>query len=65
MANMIIGNTATIFSNKGMVIEITPPNLCIGSNLSFDVGGSNTVCVPFNRDDGTLLLEVNIALRNV
>lgn len=63
MANMVMGNTATIFSNRGTLIEITHPNLCIGENMRFDVGGLKNVCVPFNRDDGSLLLEVNIALR--
>ncbi len=28
LGNMIMGNAATIFSTKGIVIDITPPTVC-------------------------------------
>ena len=33
LSNMIMGNTATIFSTQGKLIDITPPISMIGSNL--------------------------------
>ncbi len=30
LGNMIMGNAATIFSTKGIVIDITPPTVCRG-----------------------------------
>lgn len=63
LANMILGNAATILSTNGISIDITPPNLVIGSNLSFTVSDSKTVCVPLDNDDGTTLIDLNIAIR--
>lgn len=36
LSNMIMGNTATIFSTKGIVVDITTPVACRGSQM--DVG---------------------------
>lgn len=63
MSNMILGNAATIFSTKGTTVDITPPNLCIGSNLSFTVSDSKTICVPLEYEDGETLMELNIAIK--
>lgn len=63
LANMILGNAATIFSTKGISVDITPPNLVMGSNLSFSVSDSKTICVPLDNDDGTTLIELNIAMK--
>lgn len=63
MSNMILGNAATIFSTKGITVDITPPNLCIGSNLSFTVSDSKTICVPIEYEDGKTLMELNIAIK--
>lgn len=63
MANMILGNAATIFSTKGITVDITPPNLVMGSNMSFTVSDSKTICVPLELEDGSSLLELNIAIK--
>lgn len=63
LGNMILGNAATIFSTKGIVVDITPPNLVIGNNLSFSVSDSKTICVPLNNEEGETLIELNIALK--
>ena len=34
LSNMIMGNTATIFSTQGKLIDITPPISMLGTNLS-------------------------------
>jgi chemotaxis protein CheX len=33
LSNMIMGNTATIFSTQGKIIDITPPIAMVGSDL--------------------------------
>jgi chemotaxis protein CheX len=63
LSNMILGNAATIFSTKGITVDITPPNLCVGSNMSFTVSDSKTICVPIDREDGSSLMELNIAMK--
>lgn len=63
LANMVLGNAATIFSTKGITLDITPPNLCLGSNLSFSVSDSKTICIPLTKEDGSTLLEVNVAVK--
>lgn len=64
LSNMILGNAATIFSTKGITVDITPPNVCIGSNLSFTVSDSKTICVPLEHEDGSILLELNVAIKS-
>lgn len=34
LSNMIMGNTATIFSTQGILMDITPPMSLFGSNLT-------------------------------
>jgi len=63
LANMILGNAATIFSTRDISVDITPPNLCLGSNMSFTVSDSKTICVPLELEDGSTLLELNIAIK--
>lgn len=33
LSNMILGNTATVFSTQGKIIDITPPISLVGNNL--------------------------------
>lgn len=33
LSNMIMGNTATVFSTQGILIDITPPMAVLGSNI--------------------------------
>ena len=46
LANMILGNTATILYNKGIGIEITPPTFLMGENLQISNSKMTTICVP-------------------
>lgn len=34
LSNMILGNTATVFSTQGVLIDITPPMAVLGSNVT-------------------------------
>jgi chemotaxis protein CheX len=61
LGNMIMGNTATIFSTKGIGIDITPPTLCTG-NVSFSNNYSQNICVPLHYDGGGSI-EINIAIK--
>lgn len=61
LGNMIMGNAATIFSTKGIVIDITPPTLCRGSMTITQTYAQN-ICVPIQGEIG-LALELDIAIK--
>jgi len=63
LSNMILGNTATIFSTKNIALDITPPTITLGTNLSFSVSDSKTICVPLHFAQGEL--EINIAIKDL
>lgn len=60
LGNMIMGNTATIFSTQGVGIDITPPTLCNG-NVSFSNNYSQNICIPLVYDDSKVI-EINVAM---
>ncbi len=60
LCNMILGNTATVFSNSGIVIDITPPTLCRGP-VNFSNSFATNICVPLVYDEDKVI-EINIAL---
>ncbi|UZQ85059.1 chemotaxis protein CheX [Thermoclostridium stercorarium] len=51
LGNMIIGNTATILSTRGINVEITPPSLLMGDNIVVSQIKMNTICVPLDLGD--------------
>lgn len=61
LGNMIMGNTATIFSTKGIAIDITPPTLGNGT-MTLTTSYASNICVPFVYDDNKTI-EVNIAIK--
>ena len=61
LGNMIMGNTATVFSTKGIGIDITPPTLCIG-NISIHTGFSKNICIPLTYEEGKVV-EFNLAIK--
>ena len=62
LVNMIIGNACTLFSNKGLTLDITPPSVCAGQNLSVSVSDSKTICIPLTYEDKEI--ELNVAVKN-
>jgi chemotaxis protein CheX len=60
LGNMILGNTATIFSTRGIGIDITPPTLCSG-NVSFSNNYTKNICVPLLYEDD-MKIEINVAI---
>jgi chemotaxis protein CheX len=61
LGNMIMGNTATIFSTKGIAIDITPPTVANGT-MSFSNSFASNICVPLTYD-GDKTIEINIAIK--
>ena len=61
LGNMIMGNTATILSTKGIGIDITPPTICRG-NISITTSYAKNICIPFSYED-RVIMELDIAIR--
>ena len=63
LGNMIMGNSATVFSTQGTLIDITPPAVARG-NIMISRQYAVNLCIPLYKEDGNLLLNINIAIRN-
>jgi chemotaxis protein CheX len=61
LGNMIMGNTATIFSTKGIAIDITPPTVGNGT-MHFTNNFAQNICIPLEYD-GNKKIEINIAIK--
>lgn len=61
LCNMILGNTATLFSVKGIGIDITPPTICTG-NVSFNSAFAANICLPVIYE-GHEIFQINIAIK--
>lgn len=61
LGNMIMGNTATVFSTRGIGIDITPPTMCKG-NVTFTTGFTKNICIPIIYEENKVI-EFNIALK--
>ena len=59
LGNMVSGNTATVFANNEIIIDITPPNYYVGSEYQADV--KEMFRIPFSSDAGNLSIDVHIA----
>lgn len=62
LCNMILGNAATLFSNKAIPMDITPPSVLVGDNLSISVSDTKIICVPLTFDTDKSI-ELNIAIK--
>ena len=61
LGNMIMGNTATIFSTRGIGIDITPPTVGNGT-MTFSTTYATNICVPLQYDDNKKI-EIHIAIK--
>jgi chemotaxis protein CheX len=61
LGNMILGNTATIFSTKGIEIDITPPTVGSGT-MSFTTNYATNICIPLEYENNKRI-EINIAIK--
>lgn len=62
LGNMIMGNSATVFSTQGTLIDITPPTVARG-NVVISRQYAVNICIPLFKEDGSELLNINIAIR--
>lgn len=60
LCNMILGNTATLFSQKGIHVDITPPTILTGLNMQISVHKSVVVCIPLLLDE-TSKMDIQIS----
>lgn len=61
LTNMILGNAATLLYNRGKNVEITPPSLLMGDNMTISPNKMKTVCVPLLLDNnGVIELDISI-----
>lgn len=51
MANMILGNAATLLYNRGINIDITPPSLLMGENMQITPSRMKTISIPLIISD--------------
>lgn len=63
LTNMILGNAATILYNKGIGIEITPPSLLLGENLSISQSKMQTICIPLHLTEKEIL-EIDLSVES-
>lgn len=62
LGNQIMGNVSTIFSTSNVKTDITPPTVIRG-NFVMSRNYAVNICVPFLKEDGTELFELNMAIR--
>lgn len=60
LGNMIAGNSASLFSKMGTNINITPPSLYTGSNMTVYAYKGKALCVPMHV--GEEKIEIDISL---
>lgn len=63
LMNMTMGNAVTMFFNKGIKLDITPPTIFISNSLTMNVGDSKMICIPITYD-GDKLIELNVAIKD-
>lgn len=61
LVNMILGNTATVFYNKGINIDITPPSVLMGDNMSL-TPQTPTISIPLEFNVGGKM-DLDITLK--
>ncbi len=61
LANIVLGNAATLFSKKGISLDITPPSICLGDNISISVNHTPSICIPLAIDENNKI-ELNVAI---
>jgi chemotaxis protein CheX len=58
LGNMIAGNAATVFASSGILIDITPPNYCLGKDYQGD--NNQMFSIPFTSEAGPISIDVFI-----
>lgn len=58
LGNMIAGNAATVFASNNIIIDITPPNYCLGGE--YQGIGNQMFSIPFTSDAGPISVDICI-----
>jgi len=58
LGNMVAGNAATVFANNNIMIDITPPDYCVGA--SYDGAATEMFTIPFSTEIGDMTIDVRI-----
>ncbi len=61
LMNMMMGNAMTVFSEMGIMLDITPPTIFLSSDLSLNVGDSQMIGIPLSFPEGKI--ELNVAIK--
>jgi chemotaxis protein CheX len=64
LANIIMGNVATMFSKQKITMNITPPTVLIGENIQWYSSKSTIITIPFSLSIGGKL-EVDLVMDSV
>ena len=58
LGNMVAGNAATVFANNNIMIDITPPDYCVGA--SYNGAATEMFTIPFSTEIGDMTIDVRI-----
>jgi len=62
LSNMLTANAATIFSNTGMLIDISTPTLLYGDSISIKMSSKQVLSVELFSDE--IPIEINMAFES-
>ncbi|MCM0647256.1 chemotaxis protein CheX [Clostridium swellfunianum] len=60
LGNMIAGNSAGFFMEMGKNINITPPSMYTGSNMTVYAYKGKTLCVPMKIEDQVVEIDISL-----
>ncbi len=60
LGNMIMGTAATKLEGAGIKIDITPPSLMTGTNLSISSAAMDNMCIPIDTDCGHIDITISV-----
>jgi len=63
LANMIMGNTATLLAGRNIGIEITPPSLLMGEKLVITPTNMHTISIPLILNENNSI-EIDVSLED-
>lgn len=63
IGNMIMGHTATNFSERRIAIDISPPTILVGKNMQVSNESGRVIRVPLLFDNGDLMFNLDISYK--
>lgn len=59
LTNMLTANAATVFSDNGIIIDISTPTMTIGNSISINMSSKEIFSTRLSADD--ISMEINVA----